>query len=215
VTRLLAPDADLEKVKMPAPDGGEGQLLRTMGATKASLVVGSRAGCAIGILDILKGVIPVLVLRLLYPDEYYFLVAAVFVVVGHNWPIFYRFHGGTGVSPIYGGFLVVDFVGTIISAFSGMIFGFFIVRDILIVYTSGFWFMLLWLIIFKGEWPYVIYGIVMNILFIIGIYPDIKEYLRKKRAGEVDMGTSMETFPMGRGMLKIMKFFGTEPRKKD
>ena len=215
VTRLLAPDADLRKVKMPAADGGEGQQLRTMGATKASLVVGPRAGCAIGLLDILKGVISVLVLRLIYPDEYYFLVAAVFVVVGHNWPIFYRFRGGTGVSPTYGGFLVVDFVGTIISAFSGMIFGFFIVRDILIAYTSGFWFMLIWLIIFKGEWPYIIYGIVINILFVIGIFPDIKEYIRKKRAGEVDMGASMETFPMGRGMLKIMKFFGTEPRKKN
>jgi glycerol-3-phosphate acyltransferase PlsY len=214
VTRLLAPDADLENVKMATVDGEEELHLRNMGATTASLIVGPKAGCAIGLLDILKGVVPVLLLRLIYPDQYYFLIAAIFVVVGHNWPIFYRFRGGGGISPTYGGFFVVDFIGTIISAFAGMIFGFFIIRDVLIAYTSGLWFMLVWLIIFKGDWPYIVYGIIMNVFFTLGILPDIKEYLKKKRAGELDMGASMETFPMGRGMLKIMNFFGTEPRKK-
>jgi glycerol-3-phosphate acyltransferase PlsY len=185
-----------------------------MGATTASLVVGPKAGCAIGLLDILKGVVPVLLLRLIYPDAYYFLIAAVFVVVGHNWPVFYRFRGGGGISPTYGGFFVVDFIGTIVSAFAGMFFGFFVVRDILISYTSGLWFMLVWLIIFKGEWPYIVYGITINVIFTLGILPDVTDYLKKKRAGELDMGASMETFPMGRGMLKIMRFFGTEPRKK-
>ncbi len=214
VTRLLAPDTDIEEVRMPAADGGEGQQLRNIGATTASLVLGPKAGCTIGLLDILKGVVPVLLLRIIYPEEYYFLIAAVFVVVGHNWPIFFRFRGGGGISPTYGGFFVVDFIGTIVSAFAGMIFGFFIIKDILLAYTSGLWFMLLWLIIFKGEWPYIVYGIIMNVIFTLGILPEIRDHIKKRRAGEVDMGASMETFPMGRGMLKIMKFFGTEPRKK-
>ena len=38
VTRLLAPDADLETVKMSAADGGEGHQLRNIGATTASIV---------------------------------------------------------------------------------------------------------------------------------------------------------------------------------
>jgi glycerol-3-phosphate acyltransferase PlsY len=214
VTRLLAPDADLENVQVTEADGQTGQQLRTMGATTASLIVGPKAGCTIGLLDILKGVVPVLLLRLVYPNAYYFLIAAVFVVVGHNWPVFYRFRGGGGISPTYGGFFVVDFIGTIVSAFAGMIFGFFVIRDILIAYTSGLWFMLVWLSIFKGEWPYIIYGVTINLIFMLGIWPDVKEYLKKKRAGEVEMGTSMETFPMGRGMLKIMNFFGVKPRKK-
>ena len=214
VTRLLAPDADLENVKMPSTDGGEGSQLRNIGATTASIVLGPKAGCTIGLLDILKGVVPVLILRLIYPDEYYFLIAAIFVVVGHNWPIFFRFRGGGGISPTYGGFFVVDFIGTIVSAFAGMFLGFFIIKDILLAYTSGLWFMLLWLIIFKGDWPYIVYGIIMNVIFILGILPEIRDHLEKRRAGEIDMGASMETFPMGRGMLKIMKFFGAEPRKK-
>jgi glycerol-3-phosphate acyltransferase PlsY len=214
VTRLIAPEVDLENVTMPSGDGGGEERLRAVGATTASLELGPKVGCTIGLLDILKGVLPVLGLKLLYPNEYFFLVAAVFVVVGHNWPIYYRFRGGGGISPTYGGFFVVDFIGTIISAFAGMILGFFIVKDILLAYTSGLWFMLAWLIIFKGEWPYIVYGLVMNILFIVAIFPDIQRHLKRRREGEIDMGASMEKFPMGRGMLKIMAFFGTNPRKK-
>jgi glycerol-3-phosphate acyltransferase PlsY len=214
VSRLLAPDVDLEDVRLPSADGGEGQRLRAVGATTASLRLGSKAGCTIGLLDILKGAVPVMALKLLYPGEYYFLIAAVFVVMGHNWPVYFRFRGGGGISPTYGGFFVVDFVGTMISAFAGMVFGFFIVRDILIAYTSGLWFMLLWLIIFRGEWPYIVYGVVMNVIFIVALLPDIKDHVRKRRAGELDMGSSLELFPMGRGMLRIMRFFGMGPREE-
>lgn len=214
IARLINPQEDLENVEMKGPESETGQRLQTIGATTASLKLGSKVGCAIGLLDILKGVLPVLLLKLIYPDQYYHLIAAVFVVLGHNWPVFYRFRGGAGVSATYGGFFVVDFLGTIISAFTGMIFGFFIVRDILVAYTSGFWFMLVWLIIFKGDWPHIVYGILMNVIFTLGLIPDIKDYVRKKREGTLDMQAGMESFPMGRGMLKIMRFFGTEPRQK-
>jgi len=212
VTRLVAPDVDLENVEMKTVDGSQSQRLSTVGATTASIKLGPKVGCTIGLLDILKGVVPVLLLKLLYPDQFYHLLAAVFVVIGHNYPVFYRFRGGGGVSPTYGGFFVVDFFGTIISAFAGLIFGLFIVRDILIAYMSGMWFVLLWMIIFKGDWPHIIYGIVMNSLFFVALIPDMKEYLKKKRDGNVEMGAAMEAFPMGRGMLKIMKFFKMEPK---
>lgn len=213
ISRLLDPSVELENVHLPAADGSEGQRLKNVGATTASVKYGPKVGCTIGLLDILKGAVPVLILQLLYPNQYYQLVAAVFVVVGHNWPVYYRFKGGGGISPTYGGFFVVDFLGTNVSAFTGLIFGFFIVRDILIAYMSGLWFFLLWLIIFKGDWPYILYGVIMNIIFILGILPETIDYFRKKRAGKLDMTAGMESFPMGRGMLKVMKFFGTEPRK--
>jgi glycerol-3-phosphate acyltransferase PlsY len=214
VARLIAPDVNLENVHLTNAAGSQGQHLQTVGATTASVRLGSRVGCVIGILDILKGVLPVLVVKLLFPEQFFHLLAAFFVVIGHNWPIYYRFRGGGGMSPTYGGFFIVDFIGTMVSSVAGMIFGFFIIRDILIAYTSGLWFFLVWLIIFKGDWPHIVYGVVMNLIFTIALIPDVKDYIKKKRAGELDMGASMETFPMGRGMLKIMKFFKVEPRKK-
>jgi acyl-phosphate glycerol 3-phosphate acyltransferase len=214
VTHLVAPDVDLENVHFPTANGGEGQRLRSVGATTASLELGPKAGCTIGILDILKAVVLVLALKLLYPGDYYHLIAAVFVVVGHNWPVYFRFKGGGGISPTYGGFFVVDFVGTIVSASAGMIFGFFVVREILIAYVSGLWFMLLWLIIFKGDWPHIVYGVVMNLVFTLAVLPDLKEQLGKRREGDYDMRAGLEMFPMGRGMLKIMRFFHIEPKTK-
>ncbi len=214
VTRLIAPNLDLENVRMTQADGSEGPPLQTIGATTASIKLGPKVGCTIGLLDILKGFVPVLLLKLLYPNDFYHLLAAVFVVIGHNWPVFYRFRGGGGISPTYGGLFAIDFIGTIVSAFAGMLFGFFIIRDILLAYVSGLWFVLLWLILFKGNWPHIIYGIVINVIFTLALIPDTKDYLKKKRAGQVDMGAGMESFPMGRGMLKIMKFFKVEPRKR-
>ena len=214
ISRLLAPDVDLNNIHMPNEDGSEGQLLQTVGATTASIKLGPRVGCTIGLLDILKGALPVLFFKEIFPGQFYFLIAAVFVVVGHNWPIYYHFRGGGGMSPTYGGFLVVDFIGTILSALAGIVFGFFVIRDILIAYISGLWFFLLWMILFKHDWQYIVYSVVMNIIFIIALIPDVKDYVKKKRAGELDMGAAMESFPMGRGMLKIMKFFRVEPKRK-
>jgi acyl phosphate:glycerol-3-phosphate acyltransferase len=214
ISHFVAPQVDLNNIHMPNEDGSEGQLLKTVGATTASIKLGPRVGCTIGILDILKGVIPLLIIKLLYPEQFYFLIASVFVVVGHNWPIYYHFRGGGGMSPTYGGFFVVDFIGTLISALAGMIFGFFIIRDVLIAYLSGLWFYLLWMILFKSSWQYIVYAIVMNIIFIIALIPDVKDYVKQKKAGQVDMRAAMVSFPMGRGMLKIMKFFRVEPKMK-
>jgi hypothetical protein len=49
VTRLLAPDVDLEKVTMPSGEGGKEERFRAVGATAASLKLGPRVGCTIGV----------------------------------------------------------------------------------------------------------------------------------------------------------------------
>lgn len=212
VAKIVDPEVDLEKVELPAAGGGTHQL-KMVGATTASVKLGPKVGCTIGILDILKGFIPVLVLKLLYPDQYYHLVSAVSVVLGHNYPVFYKFKGGAGVSPIYGGFFVVDFVGIVVSTIASLIFGFFIVRDMVVAYVSEVWFMLIWLIIFKGDWPHIIYGVAINIIFLLGFVPEIKDYMKQKQKGEIDMQEAMRTTPMGRGMIKIMDFFGVNKQK--
>ena len=81
----------------------------------------------IGWLDILKGFLPTLVVKLLFPDQFYFLLAGLAAVVGHNWPIYHRFKGGTGMSTAYGALLVTDWLGAIICSVSGLLFGFAIV----------------------------------------------------------------------------------------
>ena len=208
VTRLVQPDADLDNVVLKSNDDQPGTRLRSMGATTASMRVGSRWGCFIGWLDILKVAIPTLVFRLLFPEQTYYLLTAVFGMIGHNWPIYYKFRGGAGVSALYGGMFVVDFIGAIVCAFAGLLFGLFLVRDILVAYLSGIWFLIPWFWFRTHDPVYVVYAIAVNLIIILALAPEIRDQYKAHREDRYDNSAAMASFPMGRGMLKIMERFG-------
>ncbi len=213
VTRFVSPQLDIENVTITSSTGDESSPLRSMGATTASIELGPRWGCSIGILDILKVAIPVLAFRLLFPEQYYFLIAGVFGMLGHNWPIYYRFNGGSGMSSIYGAFFVIDWIGAIVCSFGGMLLGFYLVKDILVAYMAGAWLMIPWLWFRTHDVAYVVFAIAMNMMYIFALIPEIRAQIKARREGNADMTNAMESFPMGRGMLKIMRYFGAEPKQ--
>ena len=54
-------------------------------------------------LDVLKGVIPVLVARLLYPEnDLLWVIAGIGALLGHVYPVYFRFQGGKGTSTYLG-----------------------------------------------------------------------------------------------------------------
>jgi len=214
VTRFVSPKLDIENVTIPSSTGGESSPLRSMGATTASIELGPRWGCSIALLDILKVAIPVLAFRLIYPEQYYFLIAGIFGMLGHNWPIYYRFNGGSGMSSIYGAFFVIDWIGAIVCSLGGMLLGFYLVKDILVAYMVGAWLMIPWLWFRTHDVAYVVFAIAMNIMYIFALIPEIRAQIKARREGKANMTNAMESFPMGRGMLKIMRFFGAEPKEK-
>ncbi|MCK7530812.1 MAG: glycerol-3-phosphate acyltransferase [Marinilabiliales bacterium] len=88
----------------------------SIGGNTVSTALGAKGGMTVGILDILKVVLPTLAFKLLYPDQpAYMLIAAVGGLVGHIWPLYYRFHGGAGFSAIMGGLLVIDWLAVLVS----------------------------------------------------------------------------------------------------
>jgi acyl phosphate:glycerol-3-phosphate acyltransferase len=72
------------------------------GATNALRTLGLRAAAAVFVLDVLKGVVAVLLARLLFGGdplvEWAAAVAGVAAIVGHNWSVFIGFTGGRGVA---------------------------------------------------------------------------------------------------------------------
>ena len=60
--------------------------------------------------------------------------------VGHNWPIYYRFKGGRGISPIMGGMLVVDWLGVVITNLLGLLSD-LVIKSTLV--SSGIWLILM------------------------------------------------------------------------
>jgi len=72
------------------------------GATNALRTLGARAAAAVFLLDVGKGVVAVLLARLIVADdpmtEWAAAAAGVAAIVGHNWSVFIRFTGGRGVA---------------------------------------------------------------------------------------------------------------------
>ena len=73
-----------------------------IGATNVSRTIGKREGFLTLIGDVLKGTIAVGVARLFSVPEPWLACAAVAAILGHNFPIFFRFRGGKGVATTFG-----------------------------------------------------------------------------------------------------------------
>ena len=61
------------------------------------------------VFDMLKGCLPVLITYYLLEDKLYAQITGVFAVIGHIFPIFYKFKGGKGVATALGSVLGFDF----------------------------------------------------------------------------------------------------------
>lgn len=185
------------------------------GAAAASMQFGPRIGMLISLGDILKVTIPVLIFRWMYPQEIYLLSAAIGGMTGHIWPIFFKFKGGRGISAYYGGLFAIDPIGAVITMMGGMFLGFAIIKDFFAAYLAGLWLLLPWIWFTTYRWEYVLYAIIVNMLVILAMIPDLKQYMRIKKEVHVDSKMVLETTPMGRGMIKISKWFDNLGKKGD
>ena len=74
-----------------------------VGASNVDSTVGRKSAVAVGLFDFLfKGLIPAFFLGLLDLENWLSSIAALLLVVGHNWSIFLRFKGGRGVATSMG-----------------------------------------------------------------------------------------------------------------
>lgn len=72
------------------------------GATNVLRMGGKRAAAVTLVGDLLKGLLPVLVARLLFQEEAVFAAVALAAFLGHLFPIFFGFKGGKGVATALG-----------------------------------------------------------------------------------------------------------------
>lgn len=185
VAHLAAPGQRIQKIKVMAP-GGQGVIESdTVSATTIRMQLGARYGCLVSLLDMVKAALPALVFRLLFPSDYYYLIAAGMAVVGHNYPLYYGFKGGRGLSPVLGGFLVLDWLGTLLTNLAGFLIG-LPFKNSLIVSGLGIVLMIPWIWWRGGSWQEMLYVILMNALFWYAMIPELKEYSRLQREGNLE-----------------------------
>ena len=133
----------------------------------------------------LKAAIPALIFKLWQPETPYYLITAAMSAVGHNWPIYYRFKGGRGLSPILGGMLVVDWIGVLATNLAGTVLG-LPFKNLLITTGSGIVLMIPWIWFRHQDWAQLIYVTSMNVLFWASMIPELREYARLRREGKLE-----------------------------
>lgn len=209
IVKLVAPDQELTGIEMEIAGAKEQIHVEAFSGTAVASTIGDRWGGTTALLDILKAVVPTLAFRLLYPGQPYHLLAATTALVGHNWPIYHRFKGGRGLSPMLGGFLVVDWLGTLVTNLISLVLG-MALKSIPLAYLGGTWLMIPWLWIrTRGDPAHVIYAIGVNLIMAVAMIPEVRDMIDRKRRGvEVDFSGGMDATPMGRGIKKMAGWFG-------
>ena len=86
------------------------------GATNVLRFGGKKLAATVLIIDVLKGVLPVIIASLLGLDIVWLTATAFAAFLGHLYPLFFQFKGGKGVATALGGFLALSLplAGTIL-----------------------------------------------------------------------------------------------------
>ena len=73
------------------------------GASNVTTIMGLKYGVIVGLIDILKGISAVFVIRQLYPDIHNLAyLAGIMAIIGHIFPFHIKFRGGKGVATLVG-----------------------------------------------------------------------------------------------------------------
>jgi glycerol-3-phosphate acyltransferase PlsY len=215
VTRIAAPEADITGLVVPVAGTEEAARVEVVGANAASMILGPKLGLAVGLLDMLKVILLMLAFRLYAPDQPYYLVASVTGLLGHNWPLYHRFRGGRGFSVIFGSFVVVDWLGALVTPLVGTLVGIVILGNASLGYVAWLWLMIPWLWFRTHDVVHLVYALVVNLIFLVATLPEIRTFARYRREGKLDayMQGLMESSPRWRGMQKLIDRFSLFRRR--
>lgn len=203
---------DVTQFEIPVEGESETYKVISIGANSVSSQLGAKAGMLVSILDILKVSIPILLAKFCFPSQSWAPIAAgIAGMMGHIWPIYYKFHGGSGYSAIMGGLLIFDPLAIIITPLVGLFLGMIVFRNMIVAELSWLWLLIPWFWIRNfGKSELIVYAIAINVLFSLAMIPEIKLGMKYKKEGKIDayMLGSLSSHPMGRGFLKMARALG-------
>ena len=112
------------------------------GASNTTIVLGWKLGILVGLLDILKPILSIIVIRYIFKanvdNSYLSLLLylnGLFVIIGHNFPFFMKFKGGKGTASLVGMLIAIDIRMGIIGILAIVIIT--IITDYIAVGTFG------------------------------------------------------------------------------
>ena len=162
------------------------------GGTNAFRAAGTLAGMITGILDVGKGIASGWLVAWLTPGQIWIkVIAAILVVVGHNYSIFliernpdtgrFRLRGGAGGAPALGGSIALwpqsGLVILPLAIFVFLFIGYASLTTISITVLSTLFFAYR-AVTGLSPWEYIIYGIIATVIVVLALRPNIDRLLK-------------------------------------
>lgn len=170
-------------------------------ATLVNKRVGAKYGCITSIADILKVAIPMLIAKLLFKTEPYYLIVPVFGMIGHYLPVYHNFIGGRGETIMLGSMFVASWFGTFAVNIVSILLG-FITGSVVILRYAGYMLMIFWLWGHFHDYRYALYMFLMIFLFVFSMRKEIARIIELRKKGLMNMtGEELsESMFMGKGI---------------
>jgi glycerol-3-phosphate acyltransferase PlsY len=205
VTRFLSPHQDITNYEIPVAGTADRYKVISIGANSVALGHGPKAGMLVSLLDMAKVALPTWVCQQWLPQQPYYLLLALAGMAGHIWPVYHKFHGGSGFSPALGGLLVIDWLSVLVAPIAGLFLGMVVLRNIVVASLGWMWLLIPWLWFRTHDLAHLAYALAINVLFVLAMIPEIKIARKYAQEGKLEAygRSSLESNPMGRSLLKL------------
>jgi len=149
-----------------------------MGGANVMREIGTHEGVFVGLFDITKGVVAILIAQALNISELWVFGTGFAVLVGHNFPVFASFRGGRGSATVIGIFLVLTPLSMLVTLVIIAI-PFFTTRKFGAAIFIGFALLPLFVWLFEGSLELVLYALAIELFMLIRNLSGIKQVLAK------------------------------------
>lgn len=209
LTRLVTKSSHVEPINEPVPGSDIRFQSDSVSATVASLNLGKKYGCLTALLDMGKVALPTFIFAYLFPDDPYYLFSAAAGIAGHNYPLYHRFKGGRGESPMLGAMLVINWFGILIANAAGLVLG-FITGSTLVIRYGWYVLMIGWYWIYFQSIYHVGFMIVANFLFWFAMRKDLARFAELKEVDDLDVSEEAvsDFLLMGKGLGRFLDLYG-------
>jgi len=199
----------IEPFAEPVPHSDETFESDLISATLVTKKLGAKYGCITSLADMVKVALPTLLAKLIFTTEPYFLLVALFGVIGHNLPVWYGFRGGRGESPIIGALLVINWFGLIITNLAAILLS-FITGSVLVMRWGAYVLMIFWLWYYFHDWRYGLFMIIVNFFFWFSQRKDLSRFsdLKKNKGLEFSEEDVSEFILMGKTPGRMLDRYG-------
>lgn len=181
IGKLVLAGEDLERSTVQVEGTDESFTFRAVSATTLRARAGAKYGIITSILDLLKAVLPIVIALNFLDSQVYAYLLSAFIILGHDFPIYYRFRGGRGASCLLGSLIFFDWSSIPVTLALSLGIGLLVIDDAFIAYLSMPIYLIPWTLLTTGASQFLAYAIVVNVIYWIALLPEIREYRKFRR----------------------------------